>query len=480
MDAELRKIDIARILTGLFALIRFWQIVGASVLIGGWSDSHESLAIATLVSAVLVIIGFLTTFASASLAILMRLCDNAYSTNTLGTTVFIQLLIVFVLLRAGRNYSIDSLLVKRSKLLQRFYGQVSDREMKSAYAFALIVYGSISAAALWFHVKDPYWIHGLTVKSMFTNSYLCKHYDLFRAIDDRYPVALGILSISSGIAQTVFQFLMLPLMLFRYGRFFVRWHGTFFFLISFFLLNLSFLPHFELLLWWVILYPNKIPAGKEIQASIWDGQASLGAIATGFYLVYLVIGISFLTTIRWTTFSNEDQGVPSPLRADAIYVSRMFGLEVPIVFDSADLEMGNRWVLLYRETGGEVLTPITGLDGQRLNYFGHDVLGATNHNSDALYFGTTLPCRRRMIDFSPQEVASFLDQGRGHNFLARQIAYDYRYESLSGPATYKVVVMENDAAEVKLFQASPERLTPEPVYTRSLTFDGKHFVSGRA
>jgi hypothetical protein len=153
-------------------------------------------------------------------------------------------------------------------------------------------------------------------------------------------------------------------------------------------------------------------------------------------------------------------------------------MEVPIVFDSADLKMGNRWILLYRDatpTAPISLVPLTGSEGQRFNYLSHDVLWAGNHNSDLLYFGTTLPDRRRMIGMPPPGLSAYFDNGLGLKHIKREITYDYRRMGLSGRVRYAMAVMENAASEVQLFKSTEDRLASRVILRRSYTYDGSSF-----
>jgi predicted DCC family thiol-disulfide oxidoreductase YuxK len=62
-------------------------------------------------------------------------------------------------------------------------------------------------------------------------------------------------SILGAIFQSIFQFLMIPLVFTKIGSGFVKWWGINFFVLSLFFINLSYLPHIELLLWFGIFFP---------------------------------------------------------------------------------------------------------------------------------------------------------------------------------------------------------------------------------
>ena len=64
---------------------------------------------------------------------------------------------------------------------------------------------------------------------------------------------------------------------------------------------------------------------------------------------------------------------------------------------SVDLEMGDIWMEIYRvEKEKLVQVPISGKNGRRLSYSGFDILNFTNYNSDLIYYGMTVPFRRKI------------------------------------------------------------------------------------
>jgi hypothetical protein len=468
IDRELKKIEIVRVITGIVAFIRFFQIYWVASQVHEFSGPRVTLAIVVLASCALTTVGLATPISAAVLLVFSRWQDNVFNTNTLGTSVLIQLLFVLILARAGRSWSIDALFTKNSKLLKKLYASPNQIELKTAYAFALIAYATVSFIALAYHLQDSYWLHGLTVKSLFVNSYLCKHYNWFRAVDDTAPWLLGLISISAEVAQSIFQFGMIPLMLWAPGRLFVRAHGTFFFLISLFFINLAFLPHWELMLWWLILFHRPLQ-GKATASRI-------PKLSAAFYNAYAAVMILFVGWISWQSQGQPSVGIVTHVNT----ITRVAGLEVPIVFDQVDLEMGDRWAEIYRKTSTDndwTLTPITGTDGQRLNYTGFDILLATNHNSDLLYFGTTLQFQRRIIDITAAQFPMYLSRGPGQQAVLRRITYDYETQKLKGPVDYKIVFVETHGSSVELLKSSSGRLVRNQIYEQEYSFNGRSLTN---
>ena len=155
-----------------------------------------------------------------------------------------------------------------------FAGAASLREVQLAYFVGLISYGACSYAAIKIHLGDYFWQQGLTVKSLLTNSYLCKYYSFFRSLDVAYPSLLSIASIIASIGQTLFQYLMIPLMFLTLGRWFVFLWGIGFFVVSLICINLSYLPHIELVLWALIFCPAGWNSHRQVSV-FYDDRCNL-------------------------------------------------------------------------------------------------------------------------------------------------------------------------------------------------------------
>lgn len=290
VNAELRKAGLLRILLGSVIFARFFQIFSSySIYMSNEPiPSTERFGIvAFLFFIACFTAGFLTQLATALVAIGAVIVDHHFSTRTLGTDVLCGVMFVLFLLNSGQRFSIDRLILSRgglpSKLLSPFqwFGGAHDmRHIKSAYLIGFIFYALLSFVALTYHFADAFWVSGLTTKSLLTNSYLCKYYQFFRDVEHSFPAAMSVFSIFSGLGQSVFQIFMVPLMLWHRGQRFVCFWGFSFFLVSLLTINLSYLPHIELVLW-VLLF---IPFGSESSTVkiVYDDQCNLcrGSIRT--------------------------------------------------------------------------------------------------------------------------------------------------------------------------------------------------------
>lgn len=125
--------------------------------------------------------------------------------------------------------------------------------------------------------------------------------------------------------------------------------------------------------------------------------------------------------------------------------------------------MGDKWMEIYRERGGRFeLVPLTGSDGQRINYLGVDLFNLSNHNSDKLYFGNSLQFRRGVLNTT---VGDFMRKGsKGWKILSMCLNFDYNMLKSGGIQKYHVLVFGNKASEADHAAPDPRKYSRAPVY----------------
>ncbi len=279
LEHELKKAGLIRFFLGMLMLVRFAEINDTFRFLdfGSGPVIFSSLFLVLILCFTL---GFLTPLSNLLLMCLCVRMDLYFGTFTLGTSILMVTLLPLLLVNSGQFYSVDRWILKRggvlSKFIAPFYkwvGALNEADMHRAYFLSFVCYAIISFGALLLHVQDIYWVEGLTTKSLLLNSYLCKHYNWFRFIDLHAPYLLSVLSISAGVLQSIFQFLMIPLMFFRIGSRFVFFWGMLFFLISLFFINLSYLPPIEILLWLLIL--GRVDSSRSPIRVLYDDHCNL-------------------------------------------------------------------------------------------------------------------------------------------------------------------------------------------------------------
>jgi len=486
VEAELKKAAILRIILGVVIFIRYSEIAWSLNLY--YDSGYLGPSIYMLVLITCFTFGFLTPL--ITLLLMSSLCwfDLLSTTSNLGTGVLFSTLLIFLLINQGTFYSIDHLILKKrgffTWLVRKLYtlaGTPSKEDITKAYLLGFIIYALISFGALLFHIKDSYWVGGLTVQSLLTSAYLSKHYLFFRWLESTFPLALGLLSVTAGIFQSIFQFLMIPLILFKIGRKFVFTWGLIFILVSLFCINLSYLPHVELVFWVFIFLPSGKVSEKISTFNI--GTYRIGFFKWFYNFYGIILALLIILTfpiisnrIRDTRIFNNKEVAAFPKHFKRFITP--IGLGLPDVFNKVDLSMGNHWMVLYRLNKNNIweLVPITGLDGCRLNYWNFDVLYFTNHNTDFLYFGNTLQYSRKILE--ADDVALFhegIDE-YGRENIERRIRYDYKYMRYTRNIVYKIEVFESKSSEVTLFKSNPSRHIPLLIYAKQFCYDGQSLL----
>jgi predicted DCC family thiol-disulfide oxidoreductase YuxK len=574
VNAELDKLAFIRIVVGIVALVRVVPIVYASYFyfydkVFGLAPSATLIGVVITALVLLVTIGFLTPLALIALLLSYGAFDSANMTRTLGTQLFVLVLVLLLLSGAGSRRSTDGVLMRRGAKVGRFVarlyalpGRLSESSLRVIYFLLFVTFAVLSFGAILLHAQDTYWRQGYTLQVLFTSSYLSRAYSFFRGLEAAAPDALRAMSAFGSAGQAVFQFLMLPLIFTRIGGWFVVLWGSLFFLLSALVLELSYLPYMELLLWGALF--ARVPSRAPVEVYYDDfcnlckrmmqtlraidvfgtfvyrplstsaAQASalgidverLSASLHGVYRgrVYVGYDLYVLITTRapllwifapflwlgrllrvgpWLyelvarnrrrVFGtcavaydvNRTQpvamGTSAALRPALSLVCGVFILlfagtlflrvpdlesdtpleeprglhrlsfEVPNVFNSADLQMSDRWPVIYRENRGTWdLVPFHALDGQKLRY---------PRLVDIMYFGNSLRWRRLSLD---KDLVRFNKPGgKGYELVQRAIAFDDRLRGRKG-GRYRVEIYRTNGTD--LTRQDPAKYAPELVY----------------
>ena len=267
VEHELKKAAVLRIFLGIIVFVRYWEIYYSMSIYNPGMLFMQSIVLLVIIG--LFTVGILTPVVTIALAIAINWFDGISGTRTLGTNILTQLLMAMFLMNHGLYGSFDSWVMqsknKYSQLTKYMYnilGRPTKESIRVAYFLGFLFYAFTSLGALILHIKDPYWVQGLTLYSALTNSYIFKYYEVTRYIELLIPNALFVLSVIGTVMQSVFQFLMIPLMFFSWGRKYVVIWGMVFFFISLIGINLSYLPHVEIIFWLLIFFSVKTNTKK--------------------------------------------------------------------------------------------------------------------------------------------------------------------------------------------------------------------------
>lgn len=493
-ENEIKKVSVLRILTGLIVFFRFFEIFNSHFLIYGFSGISVIFLLTSL-CILFFIIGFFTPVITILLILVIPVLDSILSTKTLGTTILINLLVVLLLTNSGRYFSVDNILFTKesffSKLLYKIYNFIGFPDttgIRRAYFLGFILYAISSLYALLLHIQDPYWISGVTVKSMLSNSYLCKHAFIFRDLEYLFPKVFDVISVIVTILQSVFQILMIPLIFFKAGKKYVKIWGFIFFTISLVFLSLSYLPHLELILWLVIFCPFKLEnknisilhddkcnvASEKIQSKLIFKNDTYFIKSVYFFYLICISMFVIVNNSKYDRIAGYKESAISFKKAHIAFC-KSIGIEAPQVFNNVDLSMGDNFMTIKKLKNNKwELIPFTGAKGERLNYLDLDILLFTNHNSDLLYFGNSLVYRRMLIS-EINNMEEFHTNGYGKEHIDFWLKYDYNRTEEVGNVKYLIEAFTSKSSKVKLFEYNSKRHNLTKTFEKIIVFNGQTY-----
>ena len=441
LDRELRQLAWLRWATGIVCFARTVPIVYSSIdYIGAPSSGGlPELTIAGLWTLALVAVATAGIAAPLTLPLLMyeyQAYDLRMQTETLGTDVLMLLLALFWLAGAGSRLSFDAFWLRRRtwiaapiRALYRVTGIASPDQLRRIYFLFFVAYGLLNFGAVIFHIDDPAWRSGSLMRVLFTSSYLSRFWEVFREIENKWPMAFQAFSVVGTLGQVVFQLFMIPLVWSRWGtRFVVTW-GILFFVASLAILQLSYLPVLEIFLWIALFWRPRAPAvASEERYRPWLRSPLVGrvvvAAGTSALIVFALIGLPYMDDL----WGPEVEPIRRGLQA--------FGLEVPVVLNRDDLRMGDAWPVIYRRDGErDVLLPYHGVDGERLAWV---------QWNDLFYFGNSLKWRREYRGAESMDRA-----GDSFSRLVDVALFDHRHRG-AARSDYAFVYFATDGSNADL------------------------------
>lgn len=265
--ADLRILEVVRIVAGSIAFVRYGEIVWTSTLYGSGVPFVAAFATGL---ALMVAVGLFTPIATVALmASANILVDNALGASTLGTQVLSMILLMVFLAPAGRTLSLDSILARTRRAgvviraMHRWTGPPSSDRLLVVKMLALFAYYCVCLYSAFWHLRDPAWTSGLVIAwVLLSPAHNLSLYDAVVRFYEWSPFALVIFSRVATAGMWAWYLLVLPgLFLGRALRAFAMYWGLAFFLISAFVLRLGLLGKYELLLW-IALFASARPFGS--------------------------------------------------------------------------------------------------------------------------------------------------------------------------------------------------------------------------
>ncbi|MGN7714900.1 thiol-disulfide oxidoreductase DCC family protein [Hyphomicrobiales bacterium] len=281
---DLRRIDVFRIIVGAMATCRYGKMLFVSL--AAQDATTILLAGTATLLAIFVMIGFLTP---ASVFLLMStsniLFDNYLGASTLGTMVMSICLMVVLLAPGGLTLSLDTALANSRPIssviawLRRISGPAHADRIIIAKLCGLFAYFSVCLYSVSWHFLDEAWTSGLVIAWVMLSP--IANPEFFPQMWDAYNLVpwlfVGIARLSMA-GMFAWYVLTLPgIFMGRWVRLFIIVWGLLFFLISAFVLPLSYLGWYELAFWFVLFAQGKAfgsTSGPDL-AILFDDRCNL-------------------------------------------------------------------------------------------------------------------------------------------------------------------------------------------------------------
>ncbi len=450
---EQLKINFLRIVLGLLALWRTGMMALSSYYYypadGFLSCPPEFwLTLMMFVAAGCFTVGLLTPVATIWLLLFYNQMDVILSTQTLGTNLFTLCLFFFLFASAGTRLSIDALnlgnqlapLHALTRLCYRLVKFPAQEQISAYYWLLLIAYGVMSLAAVSLHLDDGFWQKGESVALMLNNSFLCSLWQLCRFMSAHFPWLVSIFSCLSCVGQALFQVLLIPLIYFRWGVWFVGLWGAAFCIISTILLQISWIPTTETVLWALVFLPASLVA-KVLRAGntgALEATRLLGRQSNSLSGLASVATLAAFALLTVVTLGHHYPSVGLFRKAAKHLGPRLYylGLDVPDVFNRLDLSTEKYWYVMERKEPSGKLThvPVALANGSREYY----------HWFDTVYFSNLLQWRR-MMGLHSGNPLELLVPGHGCYELLRRVAFfDRKFSGQSRDTEYLVTIYAED------------------------------------
>lgn len=282
--SDIHRIEVVRIIVGLIAAYRYGEILFASIYLDNATAIMWSLA--AVVLSILVALGL---FTHVAIFLLMSssniLIDNFIGASTLGTMVLSVVLLMCLLAPAGTALSIDSRLVRKggrtAGLIQSlwvFGSNSSSGRIIIAKLAALFAYSCICLYSVTWHLNDDAWLSGYVISwTLLSPAANPKYSGLVWWFYETMPWLAVNLGRVACYGMFIWYVAILPGVFIGglFLRIVVIW-GLAFFLVSTFVLPLSYLGIYELLFWFALFARSTVFGGKENQIMIfYDDRCNL-------------------------------------------------------------------------------------------------------------------------------------------------------------------------------------------------------------
>jgi len=254
----------------LFGLLRIlFAIVILHRSFNGWIyllpeeqlELQGLIYILELLMAFFLLFGFLTQYVLLFfIGFMWQVGEKITQTVTLGNDVAAMLAVFFLFSQAGKNLSLDSLILKFKPQLTSYFFYKRNTPSSSALAIyktiALLSYWLICCYSLANHLNEEAWMTGLTGPLLLSSSFMSPFHDTFSLIFSNSPFLVYLSRVSLWLMM-IWYILIIPFVLLGgiFRTYIILW-GLLFFILSTFFLGLGSLGEIEIILWTALFWPT--------------------------------------------------------------------------------------------------------------------------------------------------------------------------------------------------------------------------------
>jgi len=255
----------------LFGLLRIlFAIVILNRSFNGWIfllpeeqfELQGLIYILELLMAFLLLLGFLTQYVLLFfIGFMWQIGEKITQTATLGNDVAAILAVFFLFSQAGKNLSLDSIILKFKPQLNFYFFYKRNPPSSSALAIyktiALFSYWLVCCYSLANHLNEEAWMTGLTGPLLLSSSFMSPFHETFSLIFSNSPFSVYLSRVSLWLMM-IWYSLVIPFVLLggMFRAYIILW-GILFFILSTFFLGLGSLGEIEIILWTALFWPSK-------------------------------------------------------------------------------------------------------------------------------------------------------------------------------------------------------------------------------
>lgn len=259
---EINKFALLRIVFGLILVIRAWNLYYLLPPSDFENTFVYFFAVTNIVAGLLLMLGLLTQYTLVWLVLIQwHLGDSYLGTSTLGNDIAAIVAVFFLIVNAGRQISLDYILLKHSNKLRGlllYYKNLPTVEtVRAGKVVALFSYWLICIYSLCMHLNESAWMTGAAGPLLLSNNFMATYHHAFAAIftESSFSVMLAKVGLWGMLPWYAFIF---PFVLLGgwWRKYIIIW-GVLFFSLSLFVLQLGSLAEIEFILWAALFWTAK-------------------------------------------------------------------------------------------------------------------------------------------------------------------------------------------------------------------------------